>query len=200
MARATRKRKHVDTWKTKKFYNILAPRMFNEIKIAETFASDPSNIIGRTIVTNMKEISKDFSKQHIKLCFKIYDVKGENAYTRFVGHSLSRDYMRSQIRRKTTRVESIIDATTKDGTTLRIKTIALAIGRAQTAQEKLLRKLMTEIVKNAASSMSLDNFVYEVVSGRISTKMYKSAGKIYPLKRVEVRKIKVLKQAPETAG
>lgn len=199
MARAVRKRKHVDTWKTKKIYNILAPRMFNEVKIAETLASNPSNVIGRTIVTDMKEISKDFSKQHIKLCFEICDVKGDNAYTKFTGHSLSRDYMRSQIRRKTTRVEGIVNAVTKDGTSLRIKTIALAIGRAQTAQERLLRKLMTDIVKDAASSMPLNNFIHDVVSGRISIKMYRSAGKIYPLKRVEVRKIKVLKHAPEVA-
>jgi len=197
MARAVRKRKKIDAWKTKTLYEVFAPRMFGEAKIGETIASDASNLIGRVLETTVKDLTNDFSKQHIKLRFQIADVKGDRVYTKFKGHSLSRDYMRSQIRRKTTRVERVTDVETKDNQKLRVKTIALAVGRAQTAQEKLIRKIMADRVAKAAKKLNLDQFVQEVVLGKISSDMYKAANKIYPLKRVEVRKVKVLEKKPE---
>ncbi|NOZ77397.1 MAG: 30S ribosomal protein S3ae [Euryarchaeota archaeon] len=191
MARARRKKK-IDTWKTKKTYDIIAPSMFEGRKIAETVASDPKHLLGRTITVTMRELAGDFSKQHIKVQFQINDVKGNQAFTRFKGQALSRDYMRSQIRRKTTRVEAVIDVKTKDGHSLRVKVIGLAIGRAQTSQERLIRKQMTELVKEAAQKSDLDQFVQDAVKGKISISLYRKLNKIYPLKRVEVRKIKVL--------
>ena len=49
------------------------------------------------------------------------------------------------------------------------------------------------MITKAAQERDLDTFVQEVVAGKISASMYREASKIYPLKRVEVRKIKVLK-------
>jgi small subunit ribosomal protein S3Ae len=199
MARARRKRK-IDTWKTKKTYDIIAPPMFDEKKIGETISSDPANLLGRTITVTMREISGDFSKQHIKVTFQIKDVKGNQAFTKFKGQALSRDYMRSQIRRKTTRVETVVDVETEDGQGLRVKVIGLAVGRAQTSQERLIRKRMTELVKEMAGKTPLDQFIQDVVRGRISITLYRKLNKIYPLKRVEVRKIKVLESKRRIAA
>jgi len=193
LARVAVKRRKIDTWKTKKWYDILAPKMFGEVKVGETIASNPEQLIGRVIETTMKDISGDFTKQHIKLRFQIIDVRGNNAYTRFKGQNLSREYMRSQIRRKSTRVEGIVDVSTKDGHKLRIRVIALAFGRAQTSQERAIRRILVDMIRKAAEERDLDTFVQEVVAGKISANMYREASKIYPLKRVEVRKIKVLK-------
>jgi small subunit ribosomal protein S3Ae len=190
MARVRRRK--VDTWKTKKWYEILAPPVFGEVKIGETPASDPASLKGRVVETTMKDLTGDFTKQHIKLKFQITEVRGDKAYTVFKGQSLSREYMRSQIRRKSTRVEGIVDVTTKDGHKLRVRSIALALGRLQTSQAKAIRKVMANIIIDTAGKEDLDSFIQDVVQGKISVNMYKAASKIYPLKRVEIRKIKVL--------
>lgn len=198
--RAVRKRKKIDTWKTKELYEIYAPKMFGEAKVGETLSSDPNSLVGRMMEASMRDVTGDFARQHIKLLLQITDVKGNKAYTKFRGQSLSRDYMRSQIRRKTTRVEGAVNAETKDGHRLRVKTIALAAGRAQTAQEKRIRKAMLEMAKNAAVNLTLEQFVQEVVQGKLSAEMYKAANKIYPLKRVEIRKTKLLEGAVKEAA
>lgn len=192
MARVQRKRRNVDTWKKKVGYEILAPKAFGEVKIGETIASDPATIKGRLIKSNMMEITGDFSKQYIKMDFKLGDVEGNKVHTEFVGQSLSRDYMRSQIRRKSTRVEDVIDTTTKDDRTIRVKCIAMAIGRAQAAQERAIRKIMRDIVTKRASGTDLEQFINDVIKGRLSAEIYRAAGKIFSLKRVEIRKIKLL--------
>ncbi|MFQ5815473.1 MAG: 30S ribosomal protein S3ae [Candidatus Hydrothermarchaeaceae archaeon] len=199
MARTSRRRKGVDTWKTKKWFEVHAPKMFGEAHIGDTLATDSSTLIDRVIEISMRDLAGDFSKQHIKLKFQITSVEGSRANTMFMGQSLSRDYMRSQIRRKTTRVEGVTDVQTKDGVKLRVKTIALAVGRAQTAQERLIRKIMSETVQKIASSAPLDQFVHEVVLGRVATEIYRKANKIYPLKRVEVRKTKLLEAGANEA-
>ncbi|MFQ5800454.1 MAG: 30S ribosomal protein S3ae [Candidatus Hydrothermarchaeales archaeon] len=192
MAKAKRQRRKIDTWKTKKWYDILAPPMFGEQKIGETFSSDPKSIVGRTIQAPLSTLIGDFSKQHVTLKFQVIEIKDKIAKTRFVEHSITREYMRSLIRRKTTRIEGVSDVTTKDGVKVRVKAIALALGRAQELQEKLIRKLMHEVAARHAKNMEFDRFIHDVVVGRIPSAMYREAGKIYPLKRMEVRKTEVL--------
>ena len=51
---------------------------------------------------------------------------------------------------------------------------------------------MSNRVFKTASKVTLDQFIQEVVLGRVSSNMYKAANSIYPLKRVEVRKVKML--------
>ena len=192
MARTQRKRRNVDTWKQKSWYEIVAPRAFGEAKIGETAASDPANLKGRFIMSSMMDITGDFSKQHIKLEFRLGDVVGDKVQTEFVGQYLSRDYMRSQIRRKSTRVEDVIDVKTKDGHKVRVKAIAMAIGRAQATQERAIRKIMHDIVIKRAQASDLEQFINEVIKGRLSANIYRAAGKIYSLKRVEIRKVRVM--------
>ncbi|MBU2560538.1 30S ribosomal protein S3ae [archaeon] len=192
MARAQRKRRNVDTWKQKSWYEIVAPKSFNEAKIGETVTSDPENLKGRFVKASMMDITGDFSKQHIKLEFKLGDVVGDKVQTEFVGQYLSRDYMRSQIRRKSTRVEDVVDVNTKDGHKIRVKSIAMAIGRAQATQEKAIRKIMRDIVIKRAQALDLEQFINEVIKGRLSANIYRGAGKIYSIKRVEIRKVRVL--------
>jgi small subunit ribosomal protein S3Ae len=192
MAKAKRQKRKIDTWKTKKWVDIMAPSMFGEQQIGETFSSDPANIMGRTIDVQLSKIIGDYSKQHVNLRFQVIDVQDKKATTRFVGHSITREYMRSLIRRKTTRIEGVSDVVTKDGVKVRVKAIALALGRAQTLQEKTIRKIMHDVATRYAKDMDFDKFIHDVVVGRIPSAMYRESGKIYPLKRLEVRKTEVL--------
>lgn len=192
MARTQRKRRNVDTWKKKNMYEILAPKAFGEKKIGETMSVEPDSLKGRVIKSTMTDITGDISKQHIKIEFRLGNAEGNKIHTEFIGQSLSRDYMRSQIRRKSTRVECVIDAKTRDDHIVRVKSIAMAIGRAQAAQRRAIRKIMKNLVIQRASDMTLEQFITEVLKGRLSAEMYRNSGKIYSLKRVEIRKIRVL--------
>ena len=40
--------------------------------------------------------------------------------------------------------------------------------------------------------MDLEQFINEIIKGRLSANIYRAAGKIYSLKRVEIRKVRVL--------
>ncbi len=195
MARANPKKKAVatkDKWKMKEWFVIYAPDFFGGKEIGLTPADDPEKVIGRVVETTLKDLTGDFTKGHVKLYFQVYDVKGQNAYTKFKGHTLARSYIRSLVRRRTTRVDGIFNITTKDGYKLRVMGMVIAYRRIQTSQERAIRKIIQDIIYKKAEELNFADFVLQSVNGQIASEIAKEAKKIYPIKRAEIRKIKVL--------
>jgi len=121
-------------------------------------------------------------------------VDGKTAQTIFKGHEYSRDYLRSLVRRKTTRIEAIISATTKDGYRLRLGICAFTLVRIKTSQEKAIRDIMKRIAQEKASTLTFDQFVQEMVLQKIASDIYNEAKKIAPLRHVGIRKSKLTLQ------
>jgi len=111
----TSARKVKDKWKAKGWFNLLAPEMFNRQVIGETPAEEPSKVMGRVTEVTVQDLTGDFSKMHIKLHFRVADVRGTEAHTQFVGHDMTSDYIRRLTRRKRTRTDAVFTVTTKDG-------------------------------------------------------------------------------------
>jgi small subunit ribosomal protein S3Ae len=166
--------------------------MFNNISLGTIPADDPDKLIGRVLETTLYDITGDISQVHVKLYFQIIRVEGDKAYTWFKGHELARDYMRSLIRRKSSKIQGIFDVTTKDGYVLRITIIALTSYRCKTSQKRAIRKVMYNYITNKAPELTLAEFLSEILSYKISNEVAERARKIYPIRRVEVYKTKLL--------
>ncbi|MFQ6050577.1 MAG: 30S ribosomal protein S3ae [Candidatus Hydrothermarchaeota archaeon] len=185
-------RKAKDTWKAKKWYKIISPETFGSTPIGETPSDDPSKLIGRVVEVTLHELTGDFSKSYVKLRFEINEVRGDKAYTKFIGHSLARDYIRSLVRRGSSKVEGITDVFTKDQYKIRVKGLVFTTRRTKTSQERLIRKKMFETVEKIAQERPFKQFVQEVVLGKLSADVYKAALKAYSLRSVEIRETEVL--------
>lgn len=180
------------SWREKGWYDIIAPPMFGNAKIGETLASDSSQLIGRIFETTLGDLIEDFSKSHIKLYFQVKGVEEGRALTSFISHDMARDYIRSQIRRRATRISDISTVTTQDGYRLRVSSIITTLRRVQSSQLEAIRRDMRKVVQDRARERTFDQFVQEVVLGKLSADLYKEAKKYCPVKRVEVWKTKVL--------
>ena len=73
-------RKVKDKWRAKNWYRVLAPTMFESVQIGETPSDDPEKLKGRMLDVTLQQLTGDFSKMHIKLIFKIDDIKGSDAF------------------------------------------------------------------------------------------------------------------------
>ena len=196
MARRRRAARVKDKWAAKKWYTLIAPEYFGLAELGETPADDPNKVINRTVETTLSDLTGDYSNQnpYKKLVFKVYRVAGNNAYTKFHRFELMREYLNSLTRRRTSKIEDVIDLTTTDGYTLRVKPVAFTIKRCKSSQKRAIRAIMREIVTKYGTSENFVQFLQECVLGRIPSEIYKSAKKIYPLRRVEIRKIELLKE------
>jgi small subunit ribosomal protein S3Ae len=181
-----------DRWKSKVWYQIVAPEMFGRAVMAETLADDPEKLIGRTINVTVAEMTNDFSKQNIKLKFKVTDVSGNTANTTFMGHRLANDYIASLIKRQTSRIDVNFEVRTKDGYRMRIKPTCFTTHRAKTSQIEAIRKSAEELVQDRARKLDFERLIEEVVQGKLSAKIYRSVKNIYPLRRVEILKTEMI--------
>jgi len=181
-----------ETWRAKEWYDVIAPPMFGGAKIGETPTLDARQLSGRVLETTLGDLIDDFSKSHIKLYFQVRGVEGNRAVTKFIGHDMARDYVRSQVRRRATKVDNISTVATQDGYKLRISSMVTSLRRIQSSQIEAVRSGMREVVERRAAERTFDQFVQEVVLGKLAADIYKVIKKICPVKRVEVRKTKVL--------
>lgn len=178
-----------DKWKAKGWYTILAPKMFGEVKAAETVAEEPSKLIGRRVEMTLGDLTgKMIKNSNLKLSMEIDSVDHNTAYTKFVGHTVEGGYLRSLARKGLSKVDSNIKVVTKDGENLRVKTSCFTLRKASVAQVKQIRKVVEEILTERAGSLELSKYIQEIILGKLSSDIYKVAKKIYPLRRVEIAK------------
>jgi small subunit ribosomal protein S3Ae len=180
-----------DSWKAKQWYSIIAPEMFGKVNIGETVADEPEKVMGRVVEVTLGELSNDLSKQNIKLILKVDRVGGDSAYTKFIGHMLTQEYLRSLVKRQTSNIETNVSVKTKDGYTVRVKPSCFTIKRARANQIKAIRQMMNRVIRSKAKELDMEQFIQEVVTGRLSASIYHDVKFIYPLRRVEVRKTEI---------
>ena len=185
-------RKKAEGWKAKRWYDVVTPEIFGKMSIGSTPTDDPAKLVGRVMDTTLGELTNDLGKQNVKMHFKVNEVSGESAHTRFTGHELTRDYLRSLVKRRTSLVESNIVVTTKDGFKVHLKPMALTIKRAGSSQIKAIRDIMNATLHERGKELNYEQFIHEVVLGKLASDIYKKSKIIYPLRRVEISKTKIL--------
>ncbi len=187
-----RGRRVQDKWRMKEWYNIVSPAYFGGVNLGTTPGSDVNNLLGRIVETSLYDITGDFAQQYLKLYFKVINIVGTEAQTMFSGHEYSRDYLRSLVRRGSTRVDAILNAKTVDNYVVRLSVVIMPIGRLNAGQIEYLRKIVRDIVAEKAKNLAFDQLVQEAVLGKIASDIYNVAKKITPLRHVGVRKSKLL--------
>ncbi len=194
------KSKHVrDKWRSKAWYMIVAPPYFGNVELGSVPAAEQEQLIGRVAEATLYDITGDFSHQYLKMFFQVNQMDGKTARTVFKGHEYSRDYLRSLVRRRTTKVDGLFNLTTKDGYKLRVAISALTLSRIKTSQEHTVRQIMTRIIKEKAAALTLDQFVQEMVLGKIASDIYNEAKLVAPLRHVGIRKSKLVGQPNQPA-
>jgi small subunit ribosomal protein S3Ae len=192
-------RKVKDKWKAKEWYKIYAPKMFNQVELGETPCAEPSALMGRMTEVTVHELTGDFSKMHIKMKFKVSDVRGLDAHTTFVGHDLTSDYVRRLTRRKRTKTDHVVDARTKDGFLVRVKPMSITEQRIQAAQETAIRNLMHKALTESVANMTVSDLVKSVITGDLAKDLSNACKVIIPIKRIEIRKTEVLQSGTPAA-
>ena len=192
---SSKRKKHVrDKWRGKSWYTVLSPPYFGGAELGTFPSDDSSKLVGRIVDATLYDVTDDFAHQYVKMFFRVTDVEGKIARTVFKGHEYSRDYLRSLVRRRTTRVDGTLNITTKDGYQLRLAVSAFTLSRIKTTQERIIRAIIKRIVEEKAAALTFDQFVQEVVLGKIASDIYNEAKKIAPLRHVGIRKSKLTLQ------
>jgi len=191
MAKKKQVGRRVEGWKAKSWFKVHVPDNLGKAYIGDTIANDAESVVGRIMTATLGEITNDYAKQHVKMSFKIATVTGDAAYTEFVGHEVTRDYLRSLVKRRSSRIDCIVPVTTKDNKKVRLTICCYTFARANISQEHAIRDAIVKAIAVQAQAWDLNTLLNGIVSGEISRDLFKAVKTIYPTRRVEVIKSKV---------
>lgn len=205
------KKKIVDPFTRKDWYDIKAPCMFSKRSVGKTLVNRTQglknaddSLQGRVLevsLGDLNEDSEDLSFRKFKL--RVDEIQGRNCLTNFHGMNFTSDKMRSMVKKWQTLIEGHIDVKTSDGYLLRIFCIAFTKRRqnqikktcyAQSSQVKAIRKKMFEIITKEVTTCELKDVVSKLIPDSIGKEIEKRCFFIYPLQNVFVRKVKILKK------
>jgi len=207
-------RKIIDPFSKKEWYDVKAPSAFPIRQVGKTMVTKTigtklakDGLMGRVFEASLGDLklnAEDDAFRKFKL--RVEEVQGTNCLTNFYGMDLTSDKLRSLVRKWHSLIEAHADVKTTDGYLLRLYAIGFTKRRpnqikktsyAQSAQGKLIRKKMVEIMTRESSSVDLNDLVAKFIPELIGREIEKATEGIYPLQNVLIRKVKMLR-APKT--
>jgi len=203
------KKKIVDPFTRKEWYDVKAPSMFQKKNVGKTLvnrtqctriASD--SLKGRVYEVSLGDLNTD-DVEFRKFRLICEDVQGKYCLTNFHGMDFTRDKLASMVKKWQTLIECVADTKTTDGYLLRFFCIAFTKRHlnqqkkttyAQHTQVRQIRAKMKEIIEREVQSSELRDVVNKLIPDSIGKDIEKACQGIYPLHDVYIRKVKVLKK------
>ena len=193
---ARRKGRIKDKWREKRWVNVNAPDSFNNVPIAYVPITSDENASGRVIEVTLFDILKGDPSQHqYKIYFQIDKVDGENASTIFKRFEYSKEFLRSLVRRGSSKINFIIDIKTKDGYVFRVKIIALTHRPLNTSRKHALRIIARDVINKTVPEMTIDQFVQATCYSKINSDIMAAFKKVIKVRHVGLEKVKLIRTA-----
>uniref|UniRef100_T1IRH8 Small ribosomal subunit protein eS1 n=1 Tax=Strigamia maritima TaxID=126957 RepID=T1IRH8_STRMM len=215
------KKKIIDPFTRKDWYDVKAPSTFTSRQIGKTLVNRTQGtrkffmntgvyfqgiasegLKGRVFEVSLADLQND-EIAYRKFRLIAEDVQGRNVLTNFHGMDLTTDKLRSMVKKWQTLIEANVDVKTTDGYLLRLFCIgftkkwphqAKKTCYAQHTQIRQIRKKMVDIMTQEVTSNDLKGLVNKLIPDSIGTDIVKKCQGIYPLHDVYIRKVKVLKK------
>jgi len=193
---ARRKTKVKDKWREKRWVNVYAPDSFNNVPIAYVPITDEETAKGRVLEVTLFDILKGDPSQHqYKMYFQIDKVEGDKATTIFKRYEYAKEFLRSLIRRGSSKIDFFIDIKTKDGYIFRIKVIALTHRPLNTSRQHALRLIAQDVIEKTIPQMTIDQFVQATCYGKINSDIMAAAKRVIRMRHVGLEKVKLIRTA-----
>ncbi|MBI4360771.1 hypothetical protein HY572_03285 [Candidatus Micrarchaeota archaeon] len=188
----------MDTWKQKSWYNIISPKFLGEVQVAQIVASDEDHLLNRILALPLKEITHDISHMYTTIRIRVESIKNQNAYTKFIGHEASREYLSTLGRRRRELLRVVLETESKDGVKFTVKMLVVTAVPCSTPKKKVLRNMAEAELKKLVQEARFGDFIQDVLYNKISPKIHNLLKKITPIKRVEVYKTELYEVFDET--
>jgi len=208
--KGAKKKKIVDPFSRKDWYDIKAPAMFAQTDIGKTFINQTQGKVisseqvkGRVFEVSVADLTKDEERAYRTITLIAEDVQGKTILTNFHGMKFASDKIKSLIKKWQTLIEGNVDVKTTDGYTLRLFAIAFTKKRpnqlrltsyAQTSQIKQIRKKMVDIMQRESLHCDISQLFKKFNTETMGKLIESECQGIYPLKDCYIRKAKILRR------
>jgi len=140
----------------------------------------------------LKEILHNINTKSISRLSKI---DGDKALTIFKRYEYSKEFLRSLVRRGSSKINFIMDIKTKDGYIFRIKMLALTHRQLNTSRQHALRVIARDVINKTIPEMTIDQFVQATCYSKINSDIMAAFKRVIRVRHVGLEKVKLIRTA-----
>lgn len=183
--------------KKKGWVKIIAPKLFHEKLIGESFVALPSNLIGRSVSINLFALTGDIKKQNYTGFFKVTELSGGVAKTLLNSLEMNSVAVKRLVRKGRNKIDDSFIVETSLKGKVRIKPVIVTLAKTSKGIQSILRMKVREKLKELASKYTFEDFINEIFNTNIQRVVKGEIKKIFPLKSIDIRAIKLISSETE---
>ncbi len=176
----------------KQWLPILAPKIFQNAVLGETFVYEPEQMVGKGIIKNLMHLTNDAKRQNINVKFRIANVQNGKAFTDVLGYYMVQSSVRRLVRRNIEKISMSFSCKTSDNKDLQIKPLLITRAATTGSVASKIRKNTQDFLIKYIGSISYDNFINDLVNHKLQSSLKRDMSKIYPLRVCEIRSMEII--------
>jgi ribosomal protein S3AE len=184
--------------KKKRWYPIIASKIFREDEVGKTYLVDPATAIGRKIKVSLMQITGDPKAQNTKIEFKITGQHEGKLLTEVLGYELTNAAMKRMVRRGRTKLQDSIILETLDKKKIRIKPVVVTRNKILSGAKKELRRRMLAYVKDNVAKLNFENLIIDLLNKKFQRTGNETLRKLCPVYTFDIQKLRIIE--PKVLG
>ena len=178
--------------KKKVWIDIVSPKLFSEKVIGQSLIEDSGMLVNRKISANLMQLTRNPVHQNVKVKFKIDSIKNNQAHCNIIGYTIIPTSLKRFVERNKCRVDFSFKVKTIDNIEIKLTPILITKSKINKPLQTVLRREATNALTKKVAAQKYETLVTELVSHKTQEFLKRSLKKTYPLKRAEIRVMKVL--------
>ncbi len=178
--------------KKKHWFTIVATKEFNQVKLGETLASEPNELIGRRVRVNLISLTNEPKKQNFSLIFAVEKVEGDTAHTKLLGYMMNPSYLKRLVRKGAQKIEDSFEVVSKDNVKLVVKPVFVTRMKIQRSVATKLRMAARTSLEATAKNVESAELFLQAISNKLQMELKDVFRKIYPVQMSELRVLELV--------
>jgi ribosomal protein S3AE len=184
-------KKKIKIGKKKKWFDIALPSSLNSEIFSQGFAETPEDLLKKNITFSLGDAISVPSKKHINLKLVITSIKTSVAHTDIKALEVNPSFLLRKSR-KNSKVTAKAIGQSSDGFKVEVRLCAITNGHCISTAKREIRKQLSEYLSKVIKESRKDAIISNLVSNTIQTSIKRDIHKIFPIRSIELEKIKIL--------
>ena len=171
----------------KKWFQIVAPKLFREVVVGESPLYESDQLKGRRMTVNMMTLTNNPKNQGISVKLRIVDVKEGKGQTEFLGFESMPSAIKRLVRRGRTKIEDSFVVQTADRKLVRVKPLMVTSNVAANGVTAAIRRVVRNNISRAAQKLTYEKLAEEVITFKMQKQLQGLVSKITPVRNSEIK-------------
>jgi small subunit ribosomal protein S3Ae len=177
----------------KRWIQILAPKVFNNVVVGEISTVEIESVLGRTMKANLFTLTNEMRQQGTEINLLLDKAEGDSIRSKIIGLKMLPNSIKRKVRKGKTRIDQTLKAISKDEQAVVVKVIVITRNRIKGGVHTAIQNEIKQFMVKKITKNDYDAFSTECVTGSISKEMRSRLKKKYPLKICDIREFKLLR-------